>query len=61
MPQPAQWVGAALPLTYFLKIMRGVLLKGVQLDDVWRPALVLTGFGVLFVAMSVRKFSKTVE
>ena len=61
MPQPAQWVGAALPLTYFLKIMRGVLLKGVQLNDVWRPALVLTGFGVLFVSMSVKKFSKTVE
>ena len=61
MPQAAQWVGAALPLTYFLKVMRGVLLKGVQLSDVWRPALVLTGFAVLFVAMSVRKFSKTVE
>ena len=61
MPRAAQWVGAALPLTYFLKVMRGVLLKGVQLSDVWRPALVLTGFGVLFVAMSVRKFSKTVE
>ena len=28
MPEPAQWVGAALPLTYFLTIMRGVLLEG---------------------------------
>jgi ABC-2 type transport system permease protein len=61
MPEPAQWVGAALPLTYFLTIMRGVLLKGVELSDVWRPALILTGFAMLFVGMSVRKFSKTVE
>ena len=61
MPQLAQWVGAALPLTYFLTVMRGVLLKGVELSDVWRPALALTGFAVLFVGMSVRKFSKTVE
>ena len=61
MPEPAQWVGNALPLTYFLTIMRGVLLKGVQFDDVWRQALVLVGFAVLLVGMSVRRFSKTVE
>jgi ABC-2 type transport system permease protein len=61
MPEPAQWVGAALPLTYFLTVMRGVLLKGVELSDVWREALVLLGFAVLTVGMSVRKFSKTVE
>jgi ABC-2 type transport system permease protein len=61
MPEPAQWVGAALPLTYFLTVMRGVLLKGVELSDVWRDALVLLGFAVLTVGMSVRKFSKTVE
>ena len=61
MPEPAQWVGAALPLTYFLTVMRSVLLKGVQFADVWREALVLTGFALLLVGMSVRKFSKTVE
>ena len=29
MPEPAQWIGALLPLTWFLEILRGVLLKGV--------------------------------
>jgi ABC-2 type transport system permease protein len=61
MPEPAQWVGAALPLTYFLTVMRGVLLKGVELSDVWRQALVLTGFAIVLVGLSVRKFHKTVE
>jgi len=61
MPEPAQWVGAMLPLTYFLTVIRGVLLKGVELSDVWRQALVLVGFAVLLVGMSVKKFSKTVE
>ncbi|HEU5185149.1 MAG TPA: ABC transporter permease [Gemmatimonadaceae bacterium] len=61
MPEPAQWVGAALPLTYFLTVMRGVLLKGVAMNDIWRDAVILTGFAVVLVAMSVRKFSKTVE
>ena len=61
MPEPAQWVGSALPLTYFLTVMRSVLLKGVEFGDVWREALVLTGFAVVLVGMSVRKFSKTVD
>jgi ABC-2 type transport system permease protein len=61
MPEPAQWVGAALPLTYFLTIMRGLLLKGVELSDVWRQAVALTGFAIVLVGMSVRKFHKTVE
>jgi ABC-2 type transport system permease protein len=61
MPEPAQWVGAALPLTYFLTVIRGVLLKGVELGDVWRQALVLMGFAVVLVGLSVRKFHKTVE
>jgi ABC-2 type transport system permease protein len=61
MPEPAQWLGAALPITYFLTVMGGVLLKGVELGDVWRQALVLTGFAIVLVGMSVRKFHKTVE
>jgi ABC-2 type transport system permease protein len=61
MPEVAQWIGAALPLTYFLTVMRGVLLKGVSFDALWPEALVLTGFAVLLVSMSVRKFHKTVE
>jgi ABC-2 type transport system permease protein len=61
MPEVAQWIGAALPLTYFLTVMRGVLLKGVSFGALWPEALVLTGFAVLLVSMSVRKFHKTVE
>ena len=38
MPEPAQWIGAALPLTYFLQVLRGILLKGVGIVDLWtRP------------------------
>jgi ABC-2 type transport system permease protein len=61
MPEVAQWIGAALPLTYFLTVMRGILLKDVTLIDLWPEALVLTFFAVILVGMSVRKFHKTVE
>ncbi|HEU4699180.1 MAG TPA: ABC transporter permease [Gemmatimonadales bacterium] len=61
MPAPAQWLGALLPLTYFLDILRGVLLKGVGLGVLWPQTLVMVGFGVVFILLSVRRFAKTVE
>lgn len=61
MPEVARWIGAALPLTYFLEVLRGVLLRGVGLDALWREALALILFSILLVAFSVRKFRKTLE
>lgn len=61
MPEPAQWIGAALPLTYFLKSLRGILLKGVGVVELWRETAVLVGFSVVLVALAVRRFHKTIE
>jgi len=61
MPPLAQWIGAALPLTYFLTILRGVLLKGDGFTELWPEALALVGFAVGLVALSVARFHKTIE
>jgi drug efflux transport system permease protein len=61
MPALAQWIGAALPLTYFLTILRGVLLKGVGIGHLWPQALALVGFAVGLIAFSVLRFHKTIE
>jgi ABC-2 type transport system permease protein len=61
MPEPAQWVGALLPLTYFLDILRGVLLKGVGVQDLWQQLGALTTAAALLFAVSVRRFSKTLD
>ena len=61
MPEPAQWLGALLPLTYYLEILRGILLKGVGLEYLWRDSLVLVAFATVLIALSVRRFSKTVD
>ena len=61
MPEPAQWIGALLPLTYFLQIIRGVLLKGIGLVHLWEQAVTLTLFAMVLVAISVRRFHKTIE
>jgi len=61
MPEPAQWIGAALPLTYFLTVLRGILLKGVGLDVLWREGLILSAFAVGLIAVSVRRFRKRLD
>lgn len=61
MPLPAQWIGLALPLTYYLKVLRGVLLKGIGIDHLWRPAASMTLIAALLLVISVRQFTKTIE
>ena len=61
MPAPAQWLGALLPLTYYLRILRAILLKGVGPAQVWPESLALVCFALVLVALSVRRFSKTIE
>ncbi|QJR38229.1 ABC transporter permease [Gemmatimonas groenlandica] len=61
MPEPAQWVGAALPLTWFLDILRGVLLKGVGMRDLWTQLGVLSASALVLLVVSVRRFSKTLD
>jgi ABC-2 type transport system permease protein len=61
MPLFFQWVGALLPLTQFLMVLRGILLKGVGLDALWREVLVLTGFALVLMAASVTRFRKTLD
>jgi ABC-2 type transport system permease protein len=61
MPLPAQWLGLALPLTYYLRILRGVLLKGLGVEYLWRDTLALALFATLLVVFSVRRFSKTID
>lgn len=61
MPEPAQWIGAVLPLTWFLDILRGVMLKGVGMRDLWTQLGVLSVAAVLLLVVSVRRFSKTLD
>ncbi|HEX5869049.1 MAG TPA: ABC transporter permease [Longimicrobium sp.] len=61
MPEVMQWVSAALPLTYYLRILRGVLLKGVGLQHLWMEGAMLAVLATLILGMSVVRFSKTIE
>jgi ABC-2 type transport system permease protein len=61
MPLLAQWLGLLLPLTYYLEVLRGILLKGAGMEYLWKDTLILLGFAAVLVMLSVRRFSKTIE
>src|SRR5258708_6972885 len=58
MPPLAAGIGALIPLTYYLKILRGILLKGLGWTDLWEQIWPLTLFGCATVSLSILKFRK---
>ncbi len=61
LPTALQVVGALFPLTYFVTIIRGILIKGVGLADLWRQIIPLVGLGVLVFAVAINRFQKRID
>ena len=58
MPAVAYYAGELLPVTHYLEIVRGVMLKGVGADFLWPAIWPLIGLSVLFFVASVAFFRK---
>ena len=58
MPRPAQWLSQALPLTHFLRIVRGITLKGASFADVAPEFVWLLSLLSVLVVISSLRFSK---
>jgi ABC-2 type transport system permease protein len=58
MPVVIQWIGYAIPLTYFLVIVRGIILKGVGVAMLYHQIVPLAALGIVFFAVSVARFQK---
>jgi ABC-2 type transport system permease protein len=58
MPRPAQWIGQVLPLTHFLRVARGVLLKGATLGSLLGEIAAIAGFMAAALVLAVASFRK---
>jgi ABC-2 type transport system permease protein len=58
MPDPIQYLTYLNPLRYFLKVIRGIFLKGNGLMELWPQLAALAVFGVIIFTMASAKFSK---
>ncbi len=56
MPRPLQVISNIIPATHFLKIIRGIMLKGNGLEELWIPVAAMSGIGLFFIAVAVKRF-----
>lgn len=61
MPPGAQLLAHVIPLTYYLRIVRGIILKGIGLEYLWPEVATLALFGAVVFTLSVLRFRKTLE
>lgn len=61
MPHWAQWIGEVLPLTHFLRIVRGILLKGNGWQSIAGEMAALALFTVLMMALGVKRYRRTLD
>jgi ABC-2 type transport system permease protein len=61
MPQIIQWLGYAMPLTYFLNILRGIITKGIGMEYLIKDVAMLFGLGVFLLSLSVVRFRKKLD
>ena len=61
MPAWAQALGEVVPVTHFLRVVRGALLKGQGLDDMWRELLALVAFVCVVTALAMARYRRTLD
>lgn len=60
MPRPAQWLALGLPLTHYLRIVRGLVLKGSGFRDVATEVVWLSAILVGLIALASLRFRKKI-
>ena len=61
MPEWAQWVGELFPLTHFLRIVRGVLLKGNDTTQTWPSLVPIALFMLVAGALAMLRYRRTLD
>jgi ABC-2 type transport system permease protein len=61
MPEWAQVLGEILPLTHYLRIVRGIMLKGAEFPDLKTDVLALGAFALVAMSVAVARFRQTLD
>ncbi|HLO30878.1 MAG TPA: ABC transporter permease [Anaerolineales bacterium] len=61
MPLIPQWIGSMLPLTYFIRISRGIIMKGVGLTFLWSDVLALVIYSLVVMISAALNFRKRLD
>lgn len=61
MPVPAQYVAEILPLTHFLRLVRGIMLRGADLTELWPSLAALGVFIAVMLGLAVSRVRKRLD
>ena len=61
MPVPAQWLAELFPLTHFIRLVRGIMLRAAGIGDLWQEFLALLIFAVVMLTIAVKRFHKRLD
>ncbi len=61
MPVWAQWIGEALPLTHYLRIVRSIMLKGSSISDLHYDAVAMLVLMLIAMTIAVTRFRRTLD
>lgn len=59
MPAPIQAFSYAIPLTYYVEILRGIILRGAGLAELWPSVVPLFAYGLVIFALASYRFATT--
>lgn len=61
MPMILQVISSVMPPRWFIIILKGIMIKGVGLEYLWKETLIILGMTIFFIALSVKKFKIRLE
>jgi hypothetical protein len=61
MPLPIYWATFALPATYFIEILRGIILRGAVLADLWANVAGLAVCAAAILGLALARFRKQLQ
>ncbi|MBJ6982602.1 ABC transporter permease [Luteimonas sp. MC1572] len=61
MPEVVQWGAELLPMTQFLRLIRGIMLRGASLWELWPAVLALVVFTTVTMALAIARFRKRLD
>lgn len=61
MPRVAQWIAEVLPLTHFLRLARGIMLRSATLAELWMEMAALVAFTAVMLGVAVSRVHKRLD
>lgn len=61
MPEPAQWFAEIFPLTHFVRLVRGIVLRGADLGELGQELWALAAFISVMMTLAVSRFRKRLD